>query len=654
MEQVIEPLTMLIVDDIEMNRIILRKMFEDEYVILETENGIHAMDLLKNQDIDIVILDIVMPKKDGFQLMEEMKADRELSEIPIVIKTSVNEEFEIRAFELGADDFIFSPFDATIVKKRISNITQKYILERKYLKGQMEYAQNMEQVKSNFWARMSHEIRTPIHSIMGISELAIEKLEDKTSVKEALNKVNEQSRYLLTLVNDILDISAIEQGKITIHKAPFHLKQLVTTIAEIYYTQCLEKGITFDLYIQNVVSEWLIGDSMRLRQVFVNLIFNAYKFTEEGGSIKVSVTAKGISKNTLCLLFTVEDTGCGINEETREKIWKPFEQGYSQLEQKCQGSGLGLSITKSLVELMGGTISFATQENKGTTFITEIPFEIAEQRMDSQAEQFRNIRALIVDDDLEACKYTADVLERIGVSYEVVHSGEDALNMLADAYHLGRGFDICFIDWKMPGLSGIEVTKRIRSMFDHDTVIIIVSAYDLSHIQEEATNAGANLLIAKPIFQSTVYDLLMNLSEGVYNKQEGGTSQYYFQGKRVLIAEDNAINAEILRAYLANVGVESVCTQNGQSTIDCFLNAKADEFDAILMDIHMPVVDGYEATKMIRHSNHNNAQRIPIIAVTANAFTEDVVAAFEVGMNAHVTKPIEPKVLYKALDDVWK
>ncbi|MGO5052719.1 response regulator [Lachnospiraceae bacterium LCP25S3_G4] len=654
MEQVIEPLTMLIVDDIEMNRIILRKMFEDEYVILETENGIHAMDLLKNQDIDIVILDIVMPKKDGFQLMEEMKADRELSEIPIVIKTSVNEEFEIRAFELGADDFIFSPFDATIVKKRISNITQKYILERKYLKGQMEYAQNMEQVKSNFWARMSHEIRTPIHSIMGISELAIEKLEDKTSVKEALKKVNEQSRYLLTLVNDILDISAIEQGKITIHKAPFHLKQLVTTIAEIYYTQCLEKGITFDLYIQNVVSEWLIGDSMRLRQVFVNLIFNAYKFTEEGGSIKVSVTAKGISKNTLCLLFTVEDTGCGINEETREKIWKPFEQGYSQLEQKCQGSGLGLSITKSLVELMGGTISFATQENKGTTFITEIPFEIAEQRMDSQAEQFRNIRALIVDDDLEACKYTADVLERIGVSYEVVHSGEDALNMLADAYHLGKGFDICFIDWKMPGLSGIEVTKRIRSMFDHDTVIIIVSAYDLSHIQEEATNAGANLLIAKPIFQSTVYDLLMNLSEGVYNKQEGGTSQYYFQGKRVLIAEDNAINAEILRAYLANVGVESVCTQNGQSTIDCFLNAKADEFDAILMDIHMPVVDGYEATKMIRHSNHNNAQRIPIIAVTANAFTEDVVAAFEVGMNAHVTKPIEPKVLYKALDDVWK
>lgn len=654
MEQVIEPLTMLIVDDIEMNRIILRKMFEDEYVILETENGIHAMDLLKNQDIDIVILDIVMPKKDGFQLMEEMKADRELSEIPIVIKTSVNEEFEIRAFELGADDFIFSPFDATIVKKRISNITQKYILERKYLKGQMEYAQNMEQVKSNFWARMSHEIRTPIHSIMGISELAIEKLEDKTSVKEALKKVNEQSRYLLTLVNDILDISAIEQGKITIHKAPFHLKQLVTTIADIYYTQCLEKGITFDLYIQNVVSEWLIGDSMRLRQVFVNLIFNAYKFTEEGGSIKVSVTAKGISKNTLCLLFTVEDTGCGINEETREKIWKPFEQGYSQLEQKCQGSGLGLSITKSLVELMGGTISFATQENKGTTFITEIPFEIAEQRMDSQAEQFRNIRALIVDDDLEACKYTADVLERIGVSYEVVHSGEDALNMLADAYHLGKGFDICFIDWKMPGLSGIEVTKRIRSMFDHDTVIIIVSAYDLSHIQEEATNAGANLLIAKPIFQSTVYDLLMNLSEGVYNKQEGGTSQYYFQGKRVLIAEDNAINAEILRAYLANVGVESVCTQNGQSTIDCFLNAKADEFDAILMDIHMPVVDGYEATKMIRHSNHNNAQRIPIIAVTANAFTEDVVAAFEVGMNAHVTKPIEPKVLYKALDDVWK
>ncbi|MEG0894897.1 MAG: response regulator, partial [Oscillospiraceae bacterium] len=458
----------------------------------------------------------------------------------------------------------------------------------------------------------------------------------------------------LSIINDVLDMSAIDSDKLKIAHAPFDLKSLLSGISTMYYTQCKQKEITFNLILSDLIEEFLIGDSLRINQILINLLSNAYKFTPKGGTINMIVKQMNRNGNTVFLRFIISDSGCGISEEMQQRIFMPFEQETTQTAQIYGGSGLGLSIVKNLVDMMQGAIKLESKKNFGTTFTVDLPFGVDTKLEGSNNINFKDIRALIVDDDNQTIKYTSIVLERMGVRFDVANGGEQAVKIIANEYNKGIGYDVCFIDWKMPGISGVELTKKIREFFDKDTIIIIVSAYDLSEIEDEAKLAGADMFISKPLFQSTVCNLLMTLSGGQYTKFTCDKEHYDFTGKRVLLAEDNALNREIAIELLKIVNLDVEYAENGQTALEMFTNSSNGYYDVILMDIQMPIMDGHEAAKAIRKSKHIQALNIPIYAMTANAFTEDVSAALSSGMNGHIAKPIDTQVLYSTLKQCFQ
>lgn len=523
--------------------------------------------------------------------------------------------------------------------------------QQKILQDALLVAQKANDAKRDFLSRMSHEIRTPMNAIIGMSAIAFNYLDDKKRTADCLSKITFSSKHLLMLLNDVLDMSKIENGKLNIRQELFDLKNLVTSLADINYGLATAKGLSFEIVISGFKDELLLGDSMRVNQILLNLLSNAIKFTPKGGSVRLEIRMLRSASDKIWLRFIVKDSGIGMKKEFLEHLYEPFEQADNGIARKYGGTGLGMAITKNLVAIMDGTIEVESQEGAGTTFMVDLPFGVSKVDKKTAAEM-EEMRVLVVDDDNDTCEHAVVLLKGMGVNVDWALNGFEAIEKVRSACEDdGHCYDVCFIDWCMPELDGIETARRMRRYVGPDVLIIIISAYDWSGIEEQAKAAGVNAFIDKPFFASNLYNTLLTVSR----KPElgfsavGNKETYDFGGKKVLLVEDNELNMEIASELLKFVNLQVEHAENGKVAVDIFRNSKEKEYALIFMDIQMPLMNGYDAARCIRSSEHPAAGTIPIIAMTANAFNDDVQAAFDAGMNGHLAKPIDVEVLYKTI-----
>lgn len=529
--------------------------------------------------------------------------------------------------------------------------------QEQLLRDALACAEAANQAKSDFLSRMSHDIRTPMNAIIGMSTIGQMKTGDPERVRDCFLKIDASSRYLLSLINDILDMSKIEMGKMSIAHEKFDFTELVGDINTIIFPQAEACGIIFEVHHQEPLERYYIGDALRLRQILMNLLSNALKFTPKDGRIVVELREQKRTNGFACIGFTVSDNGVGMSEEFQERIFQPFEQESSEEARNNVESGLGLSIVYNLVHLMGGTIQVQSKKNCGTTFTVTVPLELLnddaeEERKRKNRELLKGIEVLVADDDSLVGEQTAAILGEIGAHSVWVDSGFRAVEEVRAAIARDRIYDIAMIDWRMPGMDGIETTRRIRELVGPDTMIIIISAYDWSGIEAEARLAGADCFIAKPLFRSAVYDTFAHLGIVQHQPAFDRKQETRFSHQRVLLVEDNALNREIAKTLLEMHGIDVKTAADGQEAVDAFARSPRNYFLAILMDVRMPVMDGLSATRTIRTLVREDAKTVPIIAMTANAFNEDRDRAIEAGMTGYLVKPLEIQALLRELESL--
>ena len=534
----------------------------------------------------------------------------------------------------------------------VRDVTALFLEERKHqqaLEVALVAAKQANSAKSNFLSRMSHEIRTPMNAIIGMDALAAQAIGNDEKVADCISKIGISARYLLSLINDILDMSRIESGKMLLKNEKFLFRDFIGGINTMIYNQTRAKGLDYECTVSSEIAEAYIGDAMKLQQILINILGNAVKFTEKG---KVSLDIHPVSArgNESVVRFVVNDTGVGIREEFQSKIFEPFEQADTSTTVTFGGTGLGLAITKNLVDLMGGSIRVRSIVGVGSEFTADIPLTVDETVMVQQKTEyhFEKMHTLVVDDDLVVCEQASDVLRDIGMISEWVTTGREAIDRVRRSFEKTAFYDFILIDWKMPDMDGIETTREIRRIVGPDVTIIIITAYDWESIEAEAKAAGANLLISKPLLKTTLISAFQK-ARGQTESESPREDAFDFTGKRVLVAEDNQINAEIARSLLESKHFEVEAAPNGLKAMEMFVQKPAGYYDAILMDVRMPLMDGLQATTNIRHWNKEDARTIPIVAMTANAFDEDVEKSKAAGMNAHLSKPIVPSLMFSTL-----
>ncbi len=514
-------------------------------------------------------------------------------------------------------------------------------------------AHKANNAKRDFLSRMSHEIRTPMNTIIGMTTIALRHFDDLPYVEGCLKKITTSSGHLLSLVNDVLDMSKIDDSKLVVSNEPFDFRKLIESVTSMIYPQATDNGQNFEVILTGITEETFTGDALRIHQVLINLLSNAIKFTPAGGDISLEITQLRVKKSQVFLRFVVRDTGIGMSEDFLANLYSPFEQADPSIAQKYGGTGLGMSIAKNLVTLMNGSISVKSAPGEGTEFTVELPLGRVEgAEIVHQDAGFDTLQVLVVDDDQSTCEHTTVLLEQLGIHANWVCSGKEAVALTLEAHQKGNDYDVCFIDWCMPDMDGVETARAIRKHLGPDTLIIIISAYDWSVIEQEARDAGVNGFISKPLFTSSIYNTLNTIvmprsARAAVPAHED--SAYDFRGKRILLVEDNVINQEIAMVLLNDVGLLVDCAQDGQEAVEIFISTPPATYSLILMDVQMPRMNGYEATRAIRSSKHPGAGIIPILAMTANAFNEDVALAKEAGMNGHLSKPIDVDVLYSTI-----
>lgn len=514
-------------------------------------------------------------------------------------------------------------------------------------------AQAANDAKSQFLSSISHDIRTPMNAIIGMTTIASTRLDDKERVKDCLNKIATSSRHLLGLINDVLDMSKIENGKFTINKEPVCLSDFMHDFISIIQPQVKAKHLELDLSILGIEDEIVITDSLRLHQIMQNIMSNAIKFTRENGKISLRMEQAPYDREGYSLyVFRFSDNGIGMSEEFQKVIFQPFERAATSTVSKTEGTGLGMSITKSIVDLMGGSISVTSRLNEGTTFTVSLPMQKEQQKECIATDLLKDLRCLIVDDDRDVCENTVLLLKEIGMHSEWVLNGADAVVYVESAHKRHLDYNAVILDWQMPDMDGIETARRIRNKVGDTLPIIILSAYDWTEIEDEAREVGITAFLAKPLFKSRLYETMRNTLMPTPDTQmeQNGLIAHDKASGRILLVEDNTLNAEIAQTLLTDYGLHVDVASDGNEALE-FFRADTNKYDIIFMDVQMPVMDGYHATAAIRDLESKNFKHshTVIIGMSANAFKEDVDKALACGMDDYITKPIDIKKLQNLL-----
>ena len=509
-------------------------------------------------------------------------------------------------------------------------------------------AESANKAKTDFLSTMSHDIRTPMNAIIGLTTIAEKNLGDVESTRESLRKIGLASNHLLTLINDILDISKVESGKLKLSPVTFSIVETVENLVNISQPMIKEKNIEFSFHINPIEKEYLYTDQLRLNQVYINILSNAIKYTEPGGRVSVDMREEASAEpGCVQMTYVVSDTGIGMTPEFMANMYQPFSRQIDSRVNSIQGTGLGLAITKQMVDLMGGTIDCQSEQGKGTTFTVVLDIPVADRQRDDM--ELEPIDVLIVDDDETMLETATDSLESLGATVEQARSGLEALGMIEHRHLAGRDYGVVIVDWRMPDVDGIETINRIRSDVGTEIPILLISAYDWADIEDKAKEAGANGFVSKPLFRSTLYDKINDLIGKESSSQEPEDDYSDLQGMRILIAEDNDINWEIISAMLAMFGVDTDRAENGRIRVDMMREAEEGSYQLIFMDVQMPEMNGLDATRAIRSMEDPWASSIPIVAMTADAFSENVTECLNAGMNGHIAKPVDMKLVIKEI-----
>lgn len=535
------------------------------------------------------------------------------------------------------------------------NITEQVKMQREQMQALQDalmQAQHANRAKTTFLSNMSHDIRTPMNAIIGFSTIAVNHIDNREQVLDSLHKVLSSSNHLLSLINDILDMSRIESGKVQIKEQECNISEQMHNLVNIIQPQIKAKQLELFIDTFEVVNEDIIADPLKLNQVFINLLGNAVKYTPAGGTVSFRILQKTTFRQGYGdYTFIIKDNGIGMSPDFVEHIFEPFERESTVTQNGIQGTGLGMAITKNIVEMMNGTISVESEVGKGSTFTVDIRLKLQDtEKNETQIKELEGLRVLVVDDDFNICDSVSKMLKQIGLRSDWTTSGREAVYRAKSALEEGDSYHTFVIDWQMPGLSGVDTARKIRDVFGNDAPIIILTAYDWTDIEEEAKTAGVTAFCAKPLFMSDLKRVLLavnNLQEKQDEIPEWTLAD--FSGKRIMLVEDNELNREIAEMILEEAGFLVETAPDGTDAVVLMERSEENYYDAILMDVQMPIMDGYEAARTIRKLSRKDVKNLPIIAMTANALEEDREAAFKNGMNAHIAKPLDMDVFISVL-----